>query len=177
MCERGGDSGDHRVLRTGLAAAAGARGEWGRAARPLGAAYRMWQPLGTVVWANRRAAYDELVERTRLALGPRFETAWADGLRLSSQEAAAEGISAAPAAAVEGAPREDGRVGRLTPRERDVAGMIARGLTSPRIAELLVISERTVDAHADNIRAKLGLHSRAEIAAWAVEHGLTRDPR
>jgi DNA-binding NarL/FixJ family response regulator len=63
---------------------------------------------------------------------------------------------------------------RLTPRERDVASLIARGFTSPRVAEILVISERTADAHADHIRGKLGLHSRAEIAAWAVEHGLAR---
>jgi non-specific serine/threonine protein kinase len=67
-------------------------------------------------------------------------------------------------------------VARLTPREREVAALIAQGLSSPRIAEELVISERTADAHADNIRAKLGLHSRAEIAAWATEHGL-RGPR
>jgi len=33
-----------------------------------------------------------------------------------------------------------------------------------------VISERTADAHADNIRTKLGLHARAEIAAWASRH-------
>jgi DNA-binding NarL/FixJ family response regulator len=60
----------------------------------------------------------------------------------------------------------------LTTREREVAAMIARGFTSRDIAEALVISERTADAHAEHIRSKLGLHSRTQIAAWAVEHGL-----
>ena len=49
---------------------------------------------------------------------------------------------------------------------------IARGLTSREIAERLVISERTADAHVEHIRTKLGLHSRLQIAAWAVEQGL-----
>ena len=37
---------------------------------------------------------------------------------------------------------------------------------------IMVVSEKTVDAHADHIRTKLGLRSRAEIAAWAVSNGL-----
>jgi non-specific serine/threonine protein kinase len=51
-------------------------------------------------------------------------------------------------------------------------GLIALGFTSREIAEELVISERTLDTHADNIRAKLGLRSRAEVAAWGTENGL-----
>jgi predicted ATPase/DNA-binding CsgD family transcriptional regulator len=60
----------------------------------------------------------------------------------------------------------------LTAREREVAGLIARGLTSRKIAEALHISEKTVDCHADHIRTKLDLGSRVEIAAWAVANGL-----
>jgi DNA-binding CsgD family transcriptional regulator len=56
----------------------------------------------------------------------------------------------------------------LTPREREVAVLIARGFTSRDIAQALVITERTVDTHADRIRAKLGLRSRMEIVAWVV---------
>jgi DNA-binding CsgD family transcriptional regulator len=40
------------------------------------------------------------------------------------------------------------------------------------MAELLGVSEKTADSDADHIRAKLGLRSRSEIAAWAVAHGL-----
>jgi DNA-binding CsgD family transcriptional regulator len=64
--------------------------------------------------------------------------------------------------------------GGLTMREREVAALIARGNTSRAIAEQLVISERTAEVHVSNILAKLGFTSRAQIAAWAVEKGLTR---
>jgi DNA-binding CsgD family transcriptional regulator len=63
----------------------------------------------------------------------------------------------------------------LTVREREVAALIARGLTSREIAERLVIAERTADSHAEHIRQKLDLHSRVQIAAWAVAHGLVAD--
>jgi non-specific serine/threonine protein kinase len=159
----------------GLAGAASARGEWGRAARLLGAADRLWQPLGIAVWANRRAAHEMLLSSVRSRLGSDFETAWTDGLRMNVEEAIADGTTRSAAATTAPTARAAGRIGRLTPRERDVAVLIARGLSSPRIAASLVISERTADAHADNIRAKLGLHSRAEIAAWAVENGLVHD--
>jgi len=56
----------------------------------------------------------------------------------------------------------------LTPRAREVALLIAQGRTSREIAEHLVISERTADTHAEHIRDKLGLRSRAEIAAWVA---------
>jgi DNA-binding NarL/FixJ family response regulator len=60
----------------------------------------------------------------------------------------------------------------LTMREREVAMLIAQGKTSREIAEELVITERTADTHADRIRVKLGLHSRAEIVAWVLSQGL-----
>ena len=61
---------------------------------------------------------------------------------------------------------------RLTDREREVALSIARGLTSRQIGQCLAISKRTVDAHAAHIRTKLGLRTRAHIAAWATRHRL-----
>jgi non-specific serine/threonine protein kinase len=65
----------------------------------------------------------------------------------------------------------------LSVREREVAGLVARGLTSREIAERLVLGERTVETHVDHIRAKLGVRSRAQIAAWAVERGLSAPDR
>lgn len=56
----------------------------------------------------------------------------------------------------------------LTHRERAIAALIGEGMTSAQIAARLKIAERTVDSHAEHIRNKLGLHSRAQIAAWAV---------
>jgi len=63
--------------------------------------------------------------------------------------------------------------GGLTAREREVATLIARGKTNREIADLLVISERTAEGHVNNILGKLGFTSRAQIAAWVVEQGLT----
>ncbi len=63
--------------------------------------------------------------------------------------------------------------GGLTAREREVAALVAQGKTSREIADLLVISERTAEAHVGNILGKLGFSARAQIAAWAVENALT----
>jgi DNA-binding NarL/FixJ family response regulator len=60
--------------------------------------------------------------------------------------------------------------GPLTAREREVAALVADGLTNRRIGEELVISERTVDRHVENILAKLEVRSRAQIAIWVERH-------
>ena len=62
--------------------------------------------------------------------------------------------------------------GGLTTREREIAGMIAHGKSNREIADVLVVSERTVETHVGNILAKLGFGSRSQIAAWATETGL-----
>jgi pimeloyl-ACP methyl ester carboxylesterase/DNA-binding CsgD family transcriptional regulator len=69
--------------------------------------------------------------------------------------------------------RHTGRpVGPLTPRELEVATLVARGLTNRQIADALVIAPRTADNHVGHILDKLGLTSRAQIAAWTTAHGL-----
>jgi DNA-binding NarL/FixJ family response regulator len=62
--------------------------------------------------------------------------------------------------------------GGLTPREREVAVLVARGHTNRQIAARLVVAERTASRHVEHILNKLGVHSRAEVAAWAAQHGL-----
>jgi DNA-binding NarL/FixJ family response regulator len=52
----------------------------------------------------------------------------------------------------------------LSPRERQVAALIARGLTNRQIANELVISERTADGHVAHILNKLALNTRAQVA-------------
>lgn len=59
----------------------------------------------------------------------------------------------------------------LTKRERDVLGLLARGLTNKDIAQSLFLSVRTVEAHLRNIYGKLGVSSRTEAVLWAVQHG------
>ncbi len=61
---------------------------------------------------------------------------------------------------------------RLTPREHEVAALVADGLTNREIAERLVISERTAEGHVEQIRNKLGFRSRSQIAAWAAGGGV-----
>lgn len=70
---------------------------------------------------------------------------------------------------LEGARRGDGV---LTTREREVATLIADGLTNGQLADKLFISPKTAAVHVSNILAKLGLSGRAEVAAWAVRTGL-----
>ncbi|HEX5155595.1 MAG TPA: AAA family ATPase [Ktedonobacterales bacterium] len=62
----------------------------------------------------------------------------------------------------------------LTAREREVAALVAQGKSNRAIADELVISERTTESHVTNILGKLGFSSRAQIAAWAVDIGLTQ---
>jgi non-specific serine/threonine protein kinase len=54
----------------------------------------------------------------------------------------------------------------LTARERQIALLVARGLSNKDVAEQLVISKRTVDAHVNHIFAKLGLSSRVQLTIW-----------
>lgn len=65
----------------------------------------------------------------------------------------------------------------LTPREREVAILLAHGLSDRAVAEELSISERTVTTHVGKILKKLGFQSRAQVAALAVQQQqLPSDP-
>ena len=60
---------------------------------------------------------------------------------------------------------------------REVAQLVAGGLTNPQIARELVIGERTVDTHVENVLHKLGFSSRAQVAAWVTERRLRAEAR
>lgn len=60
----------------------------------------------------------------------------------------------------------------LTPREREVLGLIGEGLPNGAIAERLFVSEATVKTHINNLFAKLGIRDRAEAVRLAIQHGL-----
>jgi non-specific serine/threonine protein kinase len=62
--------------------------------------------------------------------------------------------------------------GDLTPREREVALLVARGYTNRKIARELVISEETATVHVKHILHKLQFASRSQIAAWVVDQRL-----
>ena len=104
-----------------------------------------------------------------------FEEAWAAGRRMTLEQA----IDYARTTTVEPEPPRTPRqaakelYGGLTTREREIAVLVAQGKSNRQIAELLVISERTVTTHVANILSKLGFTSRAQIAAWIAAKGMT----
>lgn len=63
----------------------------------------------------------------------------------------------------------------LTEREREILKLVAEGHTNNQIAELLIISPKTVDTHRTHIMDKLNLHSRAELVKYAMRRGLLED--
>lgn len=119
--------------------------------------------------------------RERLGDEP-FSRAWAEGRAMSWEQAVAYAVAItatadADASTTTSSPVEstltqtsDPDAVRLTPREREVAVLIVQGRTNREIAEALVLSERTVDSHIRNIMGKLEVNSRAQIAAWTVQH-------
>ena len=141
-----------------------------------------WVVVATIGRRRRRAAALAHAARAALAGGGR-EEAYA-GLRaaarmyrlLGSDAAAAECTRLAHACEPGASPSERSgqlsathvRLSPLSPREQQVAMLIARGCTSSAIAGELHITERTARTHVTHILDKLGVRSRAQIAAWVV---------
>jgi DNA-binding NarL/FixJ family response regulator len=69
---------------------------------------------------------------------------------------------------------DEDRGGPLTPREREVAALVAQGLTNREIAGRLYLSERTAQNHVQHILTKLGLPNRSQIAVWATRRSAGR---
>jgi non-specific serine/threonine protein kinase len=117
------------------------------------------------------AAHEDSALAARSALGEaEFAANWQKGRSLSLDEAVAAGLAIQQSQSVRRGPLEF--ADPLAAREREVAILVASGHTNRQIGEALVISEWTVDTHVRHILAKLGLRSRAQVAAWAVERRL-----
>jgi DNA-binding NarL/FixJ family response regulator len=80
-----------------------------------------------------------------------------------------ERFAAAPRPRRSGSPDA---VEQLTPREREVFALVARGLSNRQVADELVLGESTVKTHVASILAKLAVHDRVGIVVFAYEHGL-----
>lgn len=79
-------------------------------------------------------------------------------------------------ALAQGLPASQGKSEPLSERESEVLQLLARGHTNKDIAQELILSVRTVEAHLRNIFTKLGVGSRTEAALWAVQHGYGAHP-
>jgi non-specific serine/threonine protein kinase len=161
----------------GLAWVANAQGRPLQAARLFGAAEAVRGRIGAAPWPAWHAEHERNVAATRASLGEAaFAAAWAAGRALSMDEAIEEALGEgepAPMLAPSAEPASAARAADpLSPREREVAALIAQGLTNRQIAEALVISEWTADTHVRHILTKLEFRSRAQVAAWATERGL-----
>jgi non-specific serine/threonine protein kinase len=160
-----GDRGNLVLTLGELAGTNAALGQPARAARLFGAAEALRERTGVRLASPAdRAEADRRAAHACAALGAsEFAAAWAAGQRMTLEEAVTYALDhPAPDAAA------GGGAGGLTAREREVATLVARGLTNRAIAAALVISERTADTHVERILGKLGFRRRAQIAAWTA---------
>jgi predicted ATPase/DNA-binding CsgD family transcriptional regulator len=159
-----------------LAWVAIAEGGGERAATLMGAATSIWDKLGILLnvlphFAERR---EQCEQATRSVLGPdEYARAMGAGAAMDLAAAIAFALRETPAApkpvAVR-ARRAPSASSPLTRREWEVALLVQEGLSNQQIAERLVLSTRTAEAHVENILRKLGFTSRTTVASWVVEH-------
>lgn len=149
-------------LFSSLEAMAGVAADQGRAvlaAGLLGAAAGLREGCGSPCPPDEAARYEADVARLRGTLDPdRLQAAWAQGAALSREEAAALATRGK-------GPRDRPHHGwgSLSPVERQIADLVAEGLTNREIGEQMFISPRTVQGHLSRIFPKLGVTSRREL--------------
>ena len=158
----------------GLAWCAAAMGRFTEAATLLGAAYAVCKRSGAADShsAIHRFAHDEVEAQVRNELGEdAYRKAYEAGARCTSDEAVALALGKQPRAEeAKVADTDEGPFGVLTRREAEIANLVAAGMTNREIATTLVIAPRTAEGHVENILAKLGFTSRAQIATWTTQH-------
>jgi predicted ATPase/DNA-binding CsgD family transcriptional regulator len=153
-----------------------------RAVKLEGAALALREAVGHGSAGAGAGRRDGLLEAAREQLGaPAVAALLAEGSAMSAHEAVrfAAGPGSGEPAAGRGLPRaargpgtragSDATSTVLTAREREIAALIARGLSNRGIADELVISPATAARHVANIFTKLGFSSRAQLAAWVAE--------
>lgn len=145
-----------------------------QAATLLGAVQVALESVGGSIFSHLVEDHDGCVARTREALGEEeYAAAVARGGALPFREAVVLGVArrgaAGGATAAADPSGEQVPVVKLTRREREIAALLAQGLTNRQIADELVMAQRTAEGHVARILGKLGLSSRDQVAAWMHE--------
>ncbi|MCV7400418.1 LuxR family transcriptional regulator [Mycobacterium fragae] len=136
------------------------------AARLFGAAAAIRERRGIGRFKVWEADYEASVTKLRNAMAEAdFESAWAEGAALSTEEA----IAYAQRGRGE-RKRPTSGWASLTPAERDVVRLVSEGLANNDIATRLFVSPRTVQSHLTHVYTKLGLTSRVQLAQEAARH-------
>ena len=146
----------------------------GRAARLLGAAEASRGALSFDLFPSWRRYHERCESQVRAQLGTAaFDAAMTRGAAMSPERALAGGAQdRRPSAAPSQRARE---IFPLTQRQWQIARLVAAGRSNKEIGLQLFIDSRTVESHVYNILNKLGLNSRAQIAAWVTERSPARE--
>ncbi len=136
----------------------------------LGALTRLWPDMGVVPTRTEQKRHVEVRQRVREQLDPSdFDAAISQGQRMGTEEVVSFVLDETPTVGPGPAARATEVVVNLSPRELQVAELVARGLSNKEIAQVLVVSPRTAEGHVARLLDKLGFDSRARVAAWVAE--------
>ncbi|MFB7161035.1 LuxR C-terminal-related transcriptional regulator [Streptomyces sp. NPDC056242] len=151
-----------------LAWTTAAKGNAERSATLFGGTNPLWQTLGAPLfgWTLLLAQRDKFETMARKKMGDaEFNAAFERGSALTIEETLALALRERTQPASD-APRP---ASTLTRREREVAELVAQGLSNKDIAARLVISLRTAEGHVEKILTKLGFNTRTQVASWVVQ--------
>ncbi|MFF0271052.1 ATP-binding protein [Kribbella sp. NPDC004536] len=142
-----------------------------RAARLMGAARAVWRSGVIVKETTPYSRLDDLTrEQIRAAIG---DAAFTAAYQLGAGYTFEQTVALALGEEVRDRRARARPVGRLTPREHEVAVLIGDGLSNREIAARLTVSRRTAETHVEHILGKLGFSSRSQIARWVADHPRT----